>query len=83
MKNVYCVLITVTLCWWFFFLSECWLNANTNLDLEGYNSIAVPRKRRTGGGLVLFFKEYLNDKLEIINIDYDCIVWIRCDKSVC
>ena len=45
------------------FLSECWLNINTNIDLEGYISIAVPRKRCRGGGLVLFFKEYLNDKI--------------------
>ena len=61
------------------FLSECWLNVNTNIDLEGYNSIAVPRKRCRGGGLVLFFKDYLNDKIS----EHDSIVWIRCDKSLC
>ena len=49
----------------YIFLSECWLNVITNIDLEGYNSIAVPRKRSRGGGLVLFFKEYLNEKIEI------------------
>ena len=64
------------------FLSECWQNVNTKINLAGYTSILVPRKRCRGGRLVLLYKEHLNDKVEIVKVEHDSIIWIRCDKSL-
>ena len=56
------------------FLSECWLNVNIKINLEGYTSVLVPRKRCRGGGLVLLYKEYLNNKVEILKVEHDSII---------
>jgi len=55
------------------FLYETWTNLSSNIDLNGFICHNFYRKfqhrnaRRSTGGIVLLYKDYLKDGIEIIN----------------
>ena len=69
-----------------YFLYESWTNSCCNTDLNCYICHNFYRKfqhrnaRRSSGGIVLLYKDYLKDGIEIIKNRYDTVIWLKLDK---
>ena len=68
------------------FISETWQKDNEDYQIKGYKILTVPRpesihSRRGHGGICLFYKECLQDGIDICEIDNKGIIWIKLCKT--
>ena len=61
-------------------LYECWVSKDDVFELENYEQFVFPRSFSKGGGIVLFYKTELRDRLHFIENIYDSIIWFKFDK---
>ena len=73
------------------FLTETWISKNTyiNFDIEGYycehlygNKSRNAKKGRYSGGITIYYKQTLKDKINIIEKDQNGIIWVKICKSL-
>ena len=68
------------------FLYETWANSKTNIDISGYKSHNFYRKyqhkraKRCSGGVAVYYKESLQDGIQIVRNHYDTLIWLKLDK---
>ena len=64
------------------FLTECWCkDIDTEVNIEGFcEPIILCRKKMRGGGIVLFFKEWLKNYICVEKTCADTYMWIKLDK---
>lgn len=70
------------------FFSETWQRNNSKFEINGYNSIFVPRKeslrnnrsKRGHGGVCLFYRDHLHKGIFLEEIDENGIIWIKLCK---
>jgi hypothetical protein len=72
----------------FILLSETWQHKPGGFDLEGYQSIFVPRpdslygtSKRGQGGVCLHFNISLKDGVQIMDINNNGVIWIKLLKT--
>ena len=61
---------------------ECWVKCPENIELKGYEKFHIARGRCNGGGLVLFYKKWLVNFIEIIKSEADSMIWFKIDKCI-
>lgn len=63
------------------FLSECWVNSESTLDLfhltQGYASFMYPRTRGKGGGMVILVRDELLAHFSVCKYVGDSMVWVK------
>ena len=73
------------------FLSETWLHNNSfiNSDIDGFicdhlygNKSANTSRGRYSGGISVYFKHHLKNKITVIEKNQAGIIWIKCCKSL-
>lgn len=67
------------------FFCECWVPAEfdtSDYDLPGLKVNYFPRTKCKGGGLVLFYKEYLAQYISLVKVTHDSLIWIKLDKKL-
>ena len=73
------------------FFNETWLASNefVNLEIQGYKSIHIfgnksPRakKGRYSGGISLYFRDYLSDKIKIMEQKQCGILWVKILRDI-
>ena len=67
--------------------TETWTNKLSDLNIAGYNNVAIHRARRPGakrdsGGIVVFFRENLAKFIKVRKTTDDCILWIQISKEI-
>ena len=67
-------------------LSECWINGNSKIDLNGYVPVSKPRRRRKNarrdsGGLVCYFKENIWEGVRECYWDFEDGLAFKLDKT--
>ena len=69
------------------FMFESWCDSSSNVDLNGYVSHNFYRKfrhrkaRRNSGGIILYYKEDIQEGIQIIKNHFDTIIWVKLDKT--
>ena len=67
------------------FLYESWTSSNSKIDLSGYVCHNIYRNfqhrnaRRCSGGVVLYYKDYIKDGIEIIKTLHSSVIWLKLD----
>lgn len=62
--------------------NECWVKCPEDFNLIGFEKKYVFRKKCNGGGVVVFYKKWLNPFIEIVKCCVDCMIWFKIDKSI-
>ena len=63
-------------------LNECWLKCPDEFELKGYVHKYLFRKKCNGGGVVVFYKKWLNPYISIVKCCSDSMIWFKIDKSI-
>jgi exonuclease III len=66
------------------FLSECWIENDFALQVDGYTSYIYPRMKtstKNGGGCIVLVKDTFVSYVTVIELVSDSIVWCKIDKS--
>lgn len=72
-------------------VSETWVSKkdHLNLDIQGYTSEHIPgnksagaKKGRYSGGISIFYKNFLKDKIQIVDKNQIGILWVKILKDV-
>lgn len=69
-------------------LTETWNARTTNININGYKSFVCPRPRtntrakRASGGVIVYYKQWLENKLELVKTDYRGIIWFKLKKDL-
>ena len=63
-------------------LNECWLKCPDELKLKGYAHKYLFREKCNGGGVVVFYKKWLNPYISIVKCCSDSMIWFKIDKSI-
>jgi hypothetical protein len=50
-----------------------------SVDIEGYEKKHVYREKCNGGGIVVFFRKWLSQYVEIVKCVADCMIWFKFD----
>ena len=64
-------------------LTETWTSSISNIDIDGYESINCPRPKcnrkakRDSGGIVIYYKHFLHNKIELIKLNTKGILWLK------
>ena len=67
--------------------TETWHSEITNLNIDGFDNFSCPRPqanknaKRNSGGFFVFFKRYLNGRLELIESDEKGFFWFKLNKE--
>ena len=62
--------------------SECWVKCPNEFELPGYEKYYVSRSKCNGGGVVLFYRKWLNNYIKVIKNEADCMIWFKVDKII-
>lgn len=67
------------------FFSETWERENSNFSIEGYVKCSVPRKaslksKRGHGGVCLFYKNSVQNGVEIIQTNENGFIFVKLSK---
>ena len=65
-------------------MSECWIENTFEYEIPGFNCRYVPRKlcrSKQGGGMALLIKNELEQYLEIVDVYFDTIIWLKLDGT--
>ena len=74
--------------------TETWTNNGTDIDINGYKNISLhrarrPRSKRDSGGIIIYYRQYLEPYIRLCKKVEDCILWfrishelLRCDKDI-
>ena len=66
---------------------KTWTNSSSNINLNGYISHNLYRKfqhrnaRRSSGGIAIYFKDHLENGINIVKNHYDSIIWLKLDHT--
>lgn len=63
-------------------LNECWVKCPDEFDLLGYEKEYIVRKKCNGGGVIVFYKKWLNPFITFVKSCVDCMIWFKVDKSI-
>ena len=64
----------------FIIITESWLKKDTDfaLEIEGYKSVSLYREHRAGGGIKIFFRDFINvtvlEDFTKVDASYECLV---------
>jgi hypothetical protein len=68
------------------FLSECWLDVNTDFDdkliKEKYYHRCFPRKSCKGGGLTIIYKKELHEFLSVEKNVNESLLWLKLHNGI-
>jgi hypothetical protein len=62
--------------------NECWVKCPDDFDIEGYEKKHVNREKCNGGGIVVFFRKWLSQYVEIVKCVADCMIWFKTQHSL-
>ena len=68
--------------------TECWISKFSNVNINGYECFVCPRQKcnkkakRSSGGITVYFKHHLSQKISLIKRNTKGILWFKVDKSV-
>ena len=68
-------------------LTETWTCKNDNLDLNGFSHFHCnrpkcnKRAKRNSGGIVVYFKNCLKDKISLVKMCENGIIWLKLSNS--
>ena len=68
-------------------LTETWNARTTHVNISGYESFSCPRSRtnrrtkRDSGGVIVYYKQWLCGKIELVKIDYKGILLSKLKKE--
>ena len=66
-------------------LTECWFSnefVTSDYDLTDFHSIVVQRKKCKGGGICVLIRNSLKQKISMVKLTEDSLVWLKFDKSM-
>lgn len=66
-------------------LTECWIENNFSIDVEGFHSFVFPRMRsksKQGGCCVILIREKLKHYVSFLENMCDTIIWLKLDKCL-
>ncbi|VDI50111.1 Hypothetical predicted protein, partial [Mytilus galloprovincialis] len=63
-------------------LSECWVKCPDEFELDGYEKKYLARSKCGGGGVVLFYKKWLCQFIDVIKYEVDSMIWLKFDKRI-
>ena len=67
-------------------LTECWIENNFSIDVEGFHSFVFPRMRsksKQGGGCVILIREKLKHYVSLLENMCNTIIWLKLDTCKC
>jgi hypothetical protein len=62
--------------------NECWVKCPKEFELDGYCTKYVYRQKCNGGGVIVFYKKWLNPHIEILNCCADSMIWIITSNAI-
>ena len=66
-------------------LTECWIEKEFSLDVEGFCCYAFPRKlskSKQGGGCVILIRHKLKQYVSLLKNMHDTVIWLKLDKCL-
>ena len=61
---------------------ECWVKCPKEYELDGYCTKYVHRQKSNGGGVIVFYKKWLNPHIEILNCCADSMIWNKISNDI-
>lgn len=64
-----------------------WCSKTLNVDIKGFNHFNSPRPKLNSkakthtGGLNVYYKEHLNNKIELVKVDHRGYIWFKLCKK--